>query len=192
MFKYSKMRERQLVFTASDDELMQELARGDQSAFRSLFERHASRVLGYCSRFMGDSTRGEDMAQDTWMKMIKAAPQYRAEGKALSWILSIARNTCLSEIRRNNPANQAPIEEGYGEMDRTDLQTQMEQQTRIDQLKKQIEILPDTQRAALIMWVADELSYDEIASQLEMTVSAVKSLLFRARQSLEKAMKAAI
>jgi RNA polymerase sigma-70 factor (ECF subfamily) len=187
------MGERQLVFSASDDELMQSVARGDQSAFSRLFERHASRVLGYCSRFMGDSTRGEDMAQDTWMKVVRAAPQYRSEGKCLSWILGIARNTCLSEMRRNGPQTQMDGgNEDVADMNSSDLQSQLERQAQVTELKKHIENLPDTQRAALIMWVADELSYDEIASQLDLTVASVKSLLFRARQSLEQAMKAGL
>jgi RNA polymerase sigma-70 factor, ECF subfamily len=84
---------------ASDDELMAKIAAGSDSAFRDLFDRHGSRVLGYCCRFLATQERGEDVTQEVWIKVIRSAPSYRAEGKFASWILSIAHTTCLDFFR---------------------------------------------------------------------------------------------
>jgi len=183
-----------VLFKTSDDELMVRLATGDPSAFRSLFDRHGTRLLGYCSRFMGDTTRGEDMAQDVWMKAIRSAPQYRAEGKFVGWLLSLARNTCLSEMRKHSGKIELPsehIEEiADSTIDRESIALELDRQKSVERLKRKIEALPTAQRISLVLWMSDEQTYEQIAAQMEISVPAVKSLLFRARQSLEKAMRA--
>lgn len=99
-----------MLFNTTDDELMVRVASGDSRAFRGLFDRYGARLLGYCRRFMGSPTRGEDMAQDVWVKVVKAAPSYRGEGKFVSWLLSLARNTCLGELRRYSEKFEVPSE----------------------------------------------------------------------------------
>ncbi len=181
-----------MLFRTPDDQLMERVGKGDDSAFRSLFDRHGARVLGYCRRFMGDTFRGEDMAQATWMKVIKAAPSYRGEDKFLSWVLMVARNTCLSEIRLSIQSAEVFLADQEFEdsaVERDSFENQVSQRETLDELKEKIEALPDAQRIVLTLWMSDELSYEQIAGELKISLPAVKSLLFRARKSLEKVMR---
>lgn len=183
-----------MFFQATDDQLMERVAKGDSKAFQGLFDRYGARLLGYCRRFMGDSTRGEDMAQDVWMKVIKAASGYRAEGKFLAWLLSTARNTCLSEMRRASGKFEVPSEdiEEQNEMPAAsahDFEMLMDQKHNLDLVKRKIEALPQAQRLVLTMAMSEDLSYEQIAKELELSLAAVKSLLFRARQTLLKSVR---
>lgn len=180
---------------SSDDELMAAVATGSDSAFRRLFDRHGAAVLGYCRRLMGDSTRGEDMAQNTWMKIVRAAPSYRGEGKFKGWMLSIARHTCFSEMRLQSSQLELPTEE-IGEVDngieageRESVEDMLSRHQSVAAVKKLIDALPDSQRVALMLWMSEELSYSEIALAMKLSEAAVKSLLFRARQSLDQRLK---
>jgi RNA polymerase sigma-70 factor (ECF subfamily) len=174
-----------LFFKATDDELMQKVASGSEAAFRSLFDRHGSRILGYCCRFMGSEPRGEDVAQEVWMKVIRASKEYQAEGKFAAWVLTIARRACLSAFRERSDNTEISFEAGI-EADIPDL----DRQTVEEELSQnEIDRLPDQQRIALLMWMTNESSYEEIAAELRLSVAAVKSLLFRARRSLENVLR---
>lgn len=176
---------------ADDDALMKQIALGNQKAFRQLFDRHASRVLGYCTRFMGGGAKGEDATQEVWMKVVRAAPSYQGEGKFLGWLLTIARTTCLSELRGNGGLEELVATDEVIEVadDRESLENQMMNAQNLQQLKRQIEALPEAQRAVLILWMSHEASYDDICRDTGLSLATVKSLLFRARQTLEKCIK---
>lgn len=170
---------------------MARVATGDSAAFRRLFDRHGSRVLGYCSRFMGGRSKAEDVAQEVWMKVVRAASHYRGEGKFLSWLLTIARTSCLSELRAQGEFAKEAFEELADlEGDPSPSADQyMEQAQDIALLKKCIDELPDSQRVVLNLWMNHESSYEEISRETSLSPAAVKSLLFRARQTLERKLK---
>lgn len=184
-----------VFFEATDDELMQKIANGQDSAFRTLFDRHVSRVLGYCTRFMGDKSRGEDAAQEVWMKIIRAAPSYRGEGKFSAWILTIARTTCLTHLRGAG-REEVPLADNGEDLAVDETQASIEQTLTLGQdvarLKKEIDALPDMQRAVLVQWMTHESTYEEIAREMDLTVPAVKSLLFRAKQALERNLRGSL
>ncbi len=126
------------------------------------------------------------------MKVIKAAPSYRAESKFSAWILTIARRTCLSEMRRLAKTALLVEEPEHGveiECDKESVERQLSQSQTIHRIRSEIDKLPGAQRAALTMWMTEDLSYEEIAAELSTSVAAVKSLIFRARQNLEKALR---
>jgi RNA polymerase sigma-70 factor (ECF subfamily) len=175
---------------SSDDDLMARVALGDSGAFRSLFDRHSPRLLGFCRRFMGATDRGEDMAQDIWVKVVRAAPSYRGENKFGGWLMSIARHVCLDELRKHATKFEVPSEMDDVSSESTiPLEEQIDQQEKVDELKRHIEALPASQRVVLVLSM-NEIAYEQIAEELDLTLAAVKSLLFRARQSLQKAMGA--
>lgn len=176
------------MLDGTDDELMLRIASGNSKAFRQLFDRHGSRLLGYCSRFMGGKSKGEDVAQEVWMKVIRAAQSYRGEGKFLSWLLMIARTSCLSELRKGSAFEEIQDLEEPAEA-QTPVDQQLEKSQDLMRLKKSIDELPDAQRVVLTFWMVHESSYEDIARETALSVAAVKSLLFRARQTLEKKLK---
>lgn len=172
---------------------MAEIAAGRQAAFRELFDRHGSLVLGYCRRMLGDIHRAEDVAQEAWMKIIRASAGYKAEGKFRAWLLTIARTSCLSELRgqRDFTEIDQTIESQIPDPGKDSFEAIASRQS-VTRLKKEIDALPANQRAVLVMWMSNDLSYEEIASELAISVASVKSLLFRARQNLEKSVRAIV
>lgn len=125
------------------------------------------------------------------MKVIKAAPHYRAEGKFPAWLISLTRNACLSEMRKHNHKFEAPEEdlEAHSD-DQPTFEQQMEQRQDLERIKEQLDQLPEAQRVALTLMIVDDMTYEDIATEMDLSLSAVKSLIFRARQSLLAARKA--
>lgn len=175
----------------TDDELMAEIARGSQKAFAKIFDRHSSKVLGYSMRLMGgDKIKAEDISQNAWMKVIKAAPSYKGSSNFIAWVYTIVRNTAFTEIRSRRRRGEEELTDEVSEnVSVESIESIISAQTDVDKLKKHIDDLPHSQRAVLVAFMTEELSYDEIASQLDLSVSSVKSLLFRARQSLNQSMR---
>src|SRR5690348_7370901 len=86
----------------ADGELMKQIALGKATAFRELFTRHGSLVLGYSRRIVRETPLAEDVSQEVWIKVVRAAPSYRDQGIFKSWLLKIVRNTALTQLRARN------------------------------------------------------------------------------------------
>jgi RNA polymerase sigma-70 factor, ECF subfamily len=170
----------------TDDQLMQEIALGKNKAFVTLFERHSGKVLGYAMRLMGgDRARAEDISQMVWMKIIKAAPAYKSTSNFSAWLLTIVRHTSFNEMRGSKRRAEEPLSKEVIEAVTVDsIEQELVKTSDTDELKKRIDGLPEMQRLVLVAFMTEGLSYDDIASQLDISVSSVKSLLFRARQNL--------
>jgi RNA polymerase sigma-70 factor (ECF subfamily) len=84
----------------SDERLMARFREGDAGAFEDLVRRHRTGVFSFLARLLGDRARAEDLAQETWMKAIAAAPRWEERARFRTWILSIARNLAADDARR--------------------------------------------------------------------------------------------
>ncbi len=181
---------------AEDVRLMQLVAGGDTTAFEQLVERHQTLVAGTVARMLGSNSDVEDIAQQVFIRVWKSAGRYVARAKFTTWLLKITRNLVFNEMRRakRHPHLPVQIEPGAEEMplkdeamatpDATLLQAELQAE-----IEKAIVLLPDTQRMALVLRRYEELSYEEIADVLDLSVPAVKSLLFRARTELRDRLK---
>ena len=173
----------------SDDQCMNKVASGMEPAFQVLFERYSELVYGYCVKIVKDKERAEDASQDVWVKVIKNANRYKSQGQFKAWLMQITRNTCFSlfrDLKKNNAEDVSEHEvEDISQQDILDLMSIEEDKMK---LKACIDKLPKNQRLALIVWMTEEKSYEEIAKELETSISSVKSLLFRSRQSLKEMM----
>ena len=84
-----------------DDKLMELLRAGNKMAFRELFNRHSKSVMGYCvCHCGGNKALAEDILQEVWMKVLRAAERYEAKGQFKAWLMTISRNTMLTQIGR--------------------------------------------------------------------------------------------
>lgn len=172
----------------SDDRLMTDYARGDQNALRILVERWERIVFAFLVRMLGSPEEAEDLCQDTFMKLIKAADRYEPEDKFRSWLFRIAGNLARSRLRRRAILRWLPLSddhrntagEGPGQ-----LESLAERET-IDQVREAVSRLPDRQRQALVLKQYHDLSYREIADAMGVTVSSVQMLLHRAMTALRK------
>lgn len=170
----------------SDHQLLFEISKGSQVAFRTLFERYKTRVLGACFYMLANRALAEDISQETWLTVVEKAGEYRATGSALSWILTISRNKCLNELRNRKKWKELDAEIEDNLVDPTsDIETILQSLKNEELLQEAILQLSETQRVSLLMFVQEEKSISEIARELNSSVSAVKVQLHRARESLK-------
>jgi len=176
---------------AEDVRLMGLVSAGDPRAFEQLVERHQRLVVGTVTRMLGNNSEAEDIAQQVFVRVWKSAKRYVPRAKFTTWLLKITRNLVFNELRRRSRHPQVPLQAESEEEERPirdehatapdALLLEQELQKAIDAA---IANLPETQRLAVILRRYEELSYEEIAETLDQSVSAVKSLLFRARTEL--------
>jgi RNA polymerase sigma-70 factor, ECF subfamily len=176
-----------------DVRLMRSVAGGDTAAFEALVERHQALVAGTVARMLGSNSDVEDISQQVFIRVWKSAGRYVARAKFTTWLLKITRNLVFNEMRRAKRHPHVPVQidpeteelpikdEATATPDATLLQAELQRA-----IESAITELPEAQRMALVLRRYDELSYEEIAEVLELSVPAIKSLLFRARTELRE------
>lgn len=170
---------------------MRLVGRGDTAAFEELIERHQGLVLGTVARMLGSNSDVEDVAQQVFLRVWKSAGRYVPRAKFTTWLLKITRNLVFNELRRakrrghvpiqtDPTAEEIPLKDETGQSpDASLLESELQQA-----IEKAIVELPESQRMAIVLRRYEELSYEQIAEILDLSVPAVKSVLFRARTEL--------
>jgi RNA polymerase sigma-70 factor (ECF subfamily) len=179
--------------TDPDTQLMLQFKAGDQRAFHHLFDKHKKRVINYCFRYCGNAAVAEELAQETFLRVYKAAHRYRPKARFTTWLFKIAANVCLNEIRKPvYRAQMESLEDGSG-LDRASEMSDpeapdalLEESERNAMVQHAINELPEQQRAALLLRVNEAFSYKEIGLQINRTEGHVKTLIHRGRQQLKK------
>lgn len=169
----------------ADNILIAKIAQGSHSAFTKLFDRYSGLVLGYSSRIVGGTEIGQEMAQEVWMKVIRYAPSYKDTGKFKSWLMTITRNVCLSHLRSSKDWEEFADDHYCSEEEENTLEASFIFKDDIKQIKIAVDQLPMNQRLALTLHLTEQLSYEEISNELNLSISSVKSLIFRARETLK-------
>jgi RNA polymerase sigma-70 factor, ECF subfamily len=185
--------------TIPSEELMLKIAGGDEYAFQVLVERHQTSVLNLVYRLIGDRSRSQDLAQEVFLRVWQAAGTYEAKAKFTTWLYRIAANLCLNELKASrrrrwlryfhaDTDEQTVMEEGFsdGSPSPEDILLAGERSRRITDA---LQSLPENQRMAVILKRYDDLSYEEISRILGCSVSAVESLLVRAKRNLQAKLK---
>ena len=176
---------------ADDLRLMQLVGRGDTGAFEQLIEKHQALVAGTVARMLGSNSDVEDIAQQVFIRVWKSARRYVPRAKFTTWLLKITRNLVFNELRRTKRHAHVPLQaEPSAEDPPVKDETQLAPDASLleSELRREIEQailqLPETQRMALVLRRYEQLSYEQIAEVLDLSVPAVKSVLFRARSEL--------
>jgi RNA polymerase sigma-70 factor (ECF subfamily) len=171
-----------------DPEILQSALHGDDAAFSQLVETYQRPVYNLCYRMLGDGVEAEDAAQETFWRAYQNFRRYDPQRPFITWLLSIAAHFCIDQQRkRKHPV--FPIDEYMEETapDPAPSPDRVVSQLDEDQvLHRMIAQLGTQDRAVLILRYWHEMSEAEIAQSLDMTVSAVKSRLHRARLLLAK------
>jgi RNA polymerase sigma-70 factor (ECF subfamily) len=161
---------------------------GKPDAFTHIVDSYQVSVFNLCYRMLGDPYEAEDAAQETFLRAYKSIKSYDPKRSFSTWILSIAAHYCIDQLRRKR-LNVTHLEEKpFLElpdpgMDPESSLSENESQRRIRSL---LNNLSETDRAAVIMFYWYEFTYEEIATALNLSLSAVKSRLHRARIQLAK------
>jgi RNA polymerase sigma-70 factor (ECF subfamily) len=170
-----------------DLELIEATSRGDQKAFELLVKRYQRPLLNFIIRF-GVWHHAEDIAQEVFLRIYRAAPRFQAKAKVSTWIFQIAYNQALTEIsRRQRQQNLNEIlyqnreESALGPLSGPTESYELE-----EEIMSALRQLPDNQRASLLLRTNEGLSYREIGAILGVSIPSVESLLFRARTSLKR------
>ncbi|MDO7788509.1 sigma-70 family RNA polymerase sigma factor [Desulforamulus aquiferis] len=174
--------------------LVERSKKGDRAAFEHLVQLYENKVYTIAYRLMGNHADAADLAQDSFIKIYQALPNFRGDASFSTWIYHITVNVCRDELRKrqrrptvslDEPANDngstyevrstAPGPEE--ELDRNETQAMVQ---------RCLNSLSDDYRTVLVMREIKEMSYEEIAEALGCSLGTVKSRLSRARQALKE------
>ena len=179
-----------------DTAWMRGVQNGDPDAFRSLIEEYKGRVAASIARMAGPGTDPEELAHEVFVRVWKSAHRYEPTARLSTWLFTIARNLVLNEVRykTRHPtvSRDAMLQDGRESAvdPRASLSAQpdalLEEAELHAAIDKALQSLPENQRTAILLRRFEDASYEEIAGVLDVSVSSVKSLLFRARASLKE------
>lgn len=179
-----------------ETELVNKLKNGDEEAFRIIFNENHKKVVNACYRMVNDIETAEDLTQEVFIKVYSSIHQFRGESQLSTWIYRIAITKSLDHLRAQKRKKRMAIlkylsgdEEHQIEIEAPkDLNPDVivDNSERMKILSNAINKLPENQRVAFSLSKYDEMSSKEIAELLSTSVSAVESLIHRAKKNLEK------
>jgi RNA polymerase sigma-70 factor (ECF subfamily) len=182
----------------SDVQLMLDVKAGDEQSFELLLQRYRTPLVNFLYRMVRAREEAEDLAQEVFLRVYRARKDYVPSAKFTTWLFRIATNLALNSVRDNRHQRMevsldAPVtldaEDGDEKpLDIAEKHPNIEQylveEARKKMIRHAIDKLPEKQRAAVLLHKYQELDYGDIAKILECSESALKSLLFRAYETL--------
>ncbi|HLP50771.1 MAG TPA: RNA polymerase sigma factor [Chitinophagales bacterium] len=180
----------------NEELLIQQLQQGNEKAFAWLVQNFQDRVYNTCLGVLHNMEDAEDIAQEVFVEVHRSVQGFKAESKLSTWIYRICVTKSLDHLRgKKRKKRFAFVKSIFGENDNEPRihipdfvhpGVLLENKERAAYLFKAIEQLPENQRIAFTLNKIEYLSYQEISDATQMSVSAVESLLFRAKQNLKK------
>ena len=176
----------------ADAVLAQKVQKGDREAFGEIVERFQTRIFSFCYQFFRDRDIATEMAQETFFRAYRYIKKYDPKRKFSTWIYSIAKNICIDEKRKMDRGRTLSLYDA----NTTHLQIYQKSQHLKDPsqialsledrmiLEEAIAQLPEKYRLALILCYFQELSYQEIADTMGLSMNLVKVRIFRAKKHL--------
>jgi RNA polymerase sigma factor (sigma-70 family) len=178
-----------LLKLQGDEKLIAMARSGNPGAFETIVDRYQGRLLGFCRQMLGSTEDAEDVLQEVFVNAYKAMLADEREINLRPWLYRIARNRCLNYLRKPKADAQESMDM-VPEVAAASTAEKVHNREEFRQILSDVNKLPETQRAALLLREMDALSYEEIAAAMDTTVPSVKSLLVRARISLAEASQA--
>ncbi|MBI5251991.1 MAG: sigma-70 family RNA polymerase sigma factor [Desulfomonile tiedjei] len=181
----------------SDKDLLEALANGDEAAFSVFVNRYLAPVFRFALRLTNDEFLAEDVSQEVFLRIYQRAWEYDARFPVKNWVLAVVRNTGIDIVRSRKSWIRA-ISELHTSSSESELMTgdQMstvrtpeEQLSKAEESKRildALQVLPENQKTAIILQYYEGLTVKEIANVMQISVSAVESLLVRAKRNLGK------
>jgi len=175
-----------------DAQLMLRVKDGDGASFTELLEKHRSPVVHFLFRMVQDHAVAEELAQEVFLRVYRSRSTYEPTAKFTTWLFRIATHLALNWLRDGkNERGQERLDDVSGDGPirevadrRVTVEQRMLYEVRLEEVRRAISALPEKQRAAVLMHKYEEMEYSQIARALDCSESAVKSLLFRAYETL--------
>jgi len=184
-----------LVKPSDDLDLINSFKEGDTSAFGDIVLKYQDKIYNLCRYMLGNAHEAEDAAQDVFLKAYQALPTFQPEAALYTWLYRIASNTCID--RKRKPIFESLFgDSGEGEQlvhdrpsDAPSPEKLYESKQIGQALQESLGKLSPKLRVIIILKEIEELSYEEIADTLDISMGTVKSRIARARDELQKLMK---
>lgn len=181
----------------SETEIIQQLQQGSEPAFKLLVDKYQRLVVNTCFGMVHNTEDAEDIAQEVFIEVFRSIQNFRADAKLSTWLYRIAVNRSLNFIRDNKKnkwfrsfedsvKNKISLHERLANSASDQPEYIMENNQRAILLHKAIDSLPENQKVAFTLSKYEELTYQEISSVMDQSVSAVESLIHRAKKNLQK------
>lgn len=180
----------------AESELINLLQQGDETAFKQVFEAHQDRIYNIILYMVQSVEEAEDLTQEVFVEVFLSIENFKAQSKLSTWIYRIAINLALNHLRFKKAKkrlgvvlsifNLSPIEDVPDFLHAGIL---LENKELSETLYFAINQLPEKQKTAFVLRQIEDLSYAEIAEVMQTTTPSVESLLFRAKQNLQKTLK---
>jgi len=176
-----------------DADLMLRVRDGDEDSFRVLLDKHRNSLVHFLYRMVQEQPVSEELAQEVFLRIYRSRASYEPTARFTTWMFRIATHLALNWLRdAKHERSQERLDEdrssGMPARELPDRKLSVEQrmvyQARLQEVRDAIATLPEKQRAAVLMHKYEEMEYSQIAGVLEISESAVKSLLFRAYETL--------
>jgi RNA polymerase sigma-70 factor (ECF subfamily) len=172
-----------------DEDLVRRIGAGDKRAAAELVRRHLPKMVGLGRRMLGDAAEAEDVAQEVFLRVWKHAAAWKpGQAKFETWMHRVAMNLCLDRLRRGvrNAGEVSPeIPDAQASATRS-----LDDMQRRERVRDALQVLPERQRAALVLCYYQERTNIEAAEILGVSVDALESLLSRARRTLKTELSA--
>jgi RNA polymerase sigma-70 factor (ECF subfamily) len=178
-----------------DIELMLRVRDGDEKSFGVLLEKHKTALVHFLRRMVQDQAVSEELAQEVFLRVYRSRASYEPTARFTTWMFRIATHLALNWLRdeRNDRAQERLDDERSNDLPSRELpdrapsvEQRMVYRAHLQEIREAIRTLPEKQRAAVLMHKYREMDYAQIALALDCSESAVKSLLFRAYESLRE------
>lgn len=171
----------------TDHELMAQIGQSNRAALGTLVQRHQAKMVELAFRFLGRWDAAEDVAQDVFVRVWRAAATFRPEAQFTTWLYRLAANLCWD--RRRQAARELRLRSAAPAPGSADpAATTLETRDRIARVRQAVAGLPDRQRLVVILHRYQGLTHDEIADATGWSQSAVESCLVRAYENLRKSL----
>ena len=181
----------------SDVQLMLDVKAGDSTSFELLLLKYRTPLINFLYRMVRNQAAAEDLAQEVFLRVYRARKEYAPSAKFTTWLFRIATNLALNSVRDGRyrqmeiSLDQPAGDEEFGPQQpislpdaRPGIEQELMERDRAAQIRRAVEALPEKQKAAVLLHKYQEMDYAEIAKILQCSESALKSLLFRAYETL--------
>ena len=173
----------------TDDTLLLSTAQGNREAFRLLIRRHQGMVTRFACRLLsGDRSAAEDIGQEAFLRLFRAAKSYNARGEMCAFLLTTTRNLCRDHLRRQRPTEELDRAVDYADPSPTGEGSALLQE-RSETLRRAIAALPEEQQTVLILSHYEGLPYAEIAAIVGCPAGTVASRKHHALAALRRSLQ---
>lgn len=157
---------------------------GDDEAFRRLYDGHSAAVFTVALRVLGDRRDAEEATQDTFVSAWRHLGSYRGDSRLSTWFHRICVNRCLAIMRRRRPLEASLAVVADWPSPAADPGHQAEVRSELDRAAAALDRLPEPSRVALVLRDVADLSYEEVADVLDISLTAARSRIHRGRRIL--------